>query len=584
MAHFDINPSINLNAVELKRIAFRNLARHKVKTILTVLGIMISVTLYIFMDGWITGASAESRRNIVNYEQGAAKLQTKQYFEKKDEFPMYESFDHGEFYAAALDKAGYDSAPRFVFSGTLYSATGSAPIMFNGVSPASERRLLRYTPYVESGRYIQEGAFELALGALAAEKLKVGIPQRLTRGELEQDILPIAPHQDQDFIRSLYEPVEKKKSGFMNPMTEEDIAAQEDRMILKKEIPPAELARYWDILDAAGRNDVRISTVIDIKAAPDAVSKTKFEVDLAPVLDASELALFHQAYEYDELTEAYYLASAVLSNQIQIAMVRVGYAGAIRHVNQLMSAKVVGLINSPDPMTNANIAYMPLDVLQDEAGLMLEGHVTELLIRQKNAPDAKLPGKNESAPRIQAALEAGLAEQGAALADNLAVFSWQDYLADYLGYENTENMSDRIIALLLFILAFMGIANTMLLAILERTKEIGMMRALGMTDGQLIFTYMMEAGFVGLIGSLLGIFAGCCINIPMVKYGLDISVMAEQMGGNIGYRVSSQMRSMWNLPVIIGSGVVATLLASLMAIFPTRRAVKMPVTESLRFE
>ncbi|MDR3170703.1 MAG: FtsX-like permease family protein [Treponema sp.] len=582
MANFDIN-----NAVELKRIAFRNLARHKVKTILTVLGIMISVTLYIFMDGWITGASAESRRNIVNYEQGAAKLQTKRYFEKKDELPMYENFDNWESYAAVLDKAGYDSAPRFVFSGTLYSMTGSAPIMFNGVDPASESRLLRYTPYLESGRYIRDGTFELALGAMVAEKLKVGIPQRLTWRELEQDILPLAPLQnDQDFIRSLYEPVEKKKSGFMNPMTEEAIAAQEDRLILKKEIPPAELARYWDLLDATGRNDVRLSTVIDIKAAPDAVSKTKFEVDLAPFLDASELALFNQAYEYDELTEAYYLASddPVLSNQILSAMVRVDYAGAIRHVNQLMSAVVVGVINSPDPMTNANIAYMPLDVLQDEAGLMLEGHVTELLIRQKNASDAELPGKNEGAPRIQAALESGLAEQGAALPEDLAVFFWLDYIADYLGYENTENMSSRIMALLLFILAFMGIANTMLLAILERTKEIGMMRAMGMTDGQLIVTYMVEAGFVGLIGSLLGIFAGCCINFPMVKYGMDFSAMAEQMGGNIGYRVTSQMRSMWNLPVIIGSGVVATLLASLMAIFPTRRAVKMPVTESLRFE
>jgi len=41
---------------------------------------------------------------------------------------------------------------------------------------------------------------------------------------------------------------------------------------------------------------------------------------------------------------------------------------------------------------------------------------------------------------------------------------------------------------------------------------------------------------------------------------------------------------MWNVPVIIGSGIVATLLSSFMAFFPTRRAVKKPITESLRFE
>jgi len=41
---------------------------------------------------------------------------------------------------------------------------------------------------------------------------------------------------------------------------------------------------------------------------------------------------------------------------------------------------------------------------------------------------------------------------------------------------------------------------------------------------------------------------------------------------------------MWNVPVIIGSGIVATLISSLMAYFPVRRALKMPITESLRFE
>jgi ABC-type antimicrobial peptide transport system permease subunit len=137
---------------------------------------------------------------------------------------------------------------------------------------------------------------------------------------------------------------------------------------------------------------------------------------------------------------------------------------------------------------------------------------------------------------------------------------------------------------ILFVLSFMGIANTMLLAILERTRETGMMRALGMTNGQLIGVYMMEAGIVGLFGSLAGILLGCLINIPMVKYGLDFSALTETMGGDIGYRVTGIFRSAWNIPVIAGSGVIATILAACMAFFPTRRALAMPVTESLRFE
>jgi ABC-type lipoprotein release transport system permease subunit len=247
---------------------------------------------------------------------------------------------------------------------------------------------------------------------------------------------------------------------------------------------------------------------------------------------------------------------------------------------------VVGVVNSPNPKTNNNTAWIPLDMLQDETGLMLGGRVTELLIRAKDADRARVPGKNERPGAIRAALLTGGAGPGgtAALRRDLDIFSWEDYARDYLGASGGDNVTSRIMTIILFILSFMGIANTMLLAILERTREIGMMRALGMTEGQLTAVYMMEAGMVGLFGSLAGIFLGCLITIPMVKYGVDFTAMTESVGGDIGYRVTGIFRSAWNPPVIVGSGIIATVLAACMAFFPARRALKMPVTESLRFE
>jgi ABC-type lipoprotein release transport system permease subunit len=240
------------------------------------------------------------------------------------------------------------------------------------------------------------------------------------------------------------------------------------------------------------------------------------------------------------------------------------------------------VINSPAPLPNGNTAYIPLDVLQDEAGMMLEGAVTELVIREKNAPDSRLPGKSESAAAISAALERGLA---ASMPAELAVHTWEEYMQDYLCYEAIENTMPQIIAGLLLFLSFLGISNTILLAILERTKETGMMRAMGMTDKQMILVYMLEAGFLGFIRSVLGIILGCAINYPMVKYGIDFSAMADVLDGNgIGFRTTSLFRSMWNVPVIIGSGIAATLISAFMAFFPVRRALKMPITESLRFE
>ncbi|GHT74434.1 ABC transporter permease [Spirochaetia bacterium] len=433
--------------IELKRIAFRNLARHRVKTILTCIAIMVSVAMYIFVDGWLVGMNIESKRNIVNYEMGAAKLQARAYIDQLDEKPMYENFDGWETYAAALDAAGYDSAARFVFSGTLYSETGSAPIEFNAIDPGADASLLRYAGWVEQGRFIKSGAFEIVLGAETAKKLHVGGPD--------------------------------------------------------------------------DNNDVRISTVIDIK---------------------------------DE-------------------------GGVVRHVYQIIDAVVVGTINSPNPKNNNNCAWLPLDVLQDDAGMMLAGRITELLIRAKNADDSAVPGPFESPQTITANIA-----QSVTLSPELGIFGWETYSVDYLAASAGDNWSTRIMVIILFILSFLGIANTMLLAILERTKEIGMMRAQGMTDRQLVFTYMLEAGMVGFFGSVLGVIIGCLINIPMVKYGIDYSQALEAMGGNMGYRVNGIFRSAWNIPVIIGTGIIAVLLSSVTAFFPTRRALEMPITESLRFE
>jgi putative ABC transport system permease protein len=111
-----------------------------------------------------------------------------------------------------------------------------------------------------------------------------------------------------------------------------------------------------------------------------------------------------------------------------------------------------------------------------------------------------------------------------------------------------------------------------------------MLRALGMTDTEVLLAYAIEAGCIGAIGSLVGTAIGCLVNMPMVAYGIDYSEMAKEAGGDIGYRIAALFRSAWNPPVIALTGVVATLVSAAAAIPPCLRALKMPVTESLRFE
>ncbi|GHV81778.1 hypothetical protein AGMMS49991_03360 [Spirochaetia bacterium] len=574
------------SVLELKRIAFRSLARHKVKTLLTCAGIMVSAAVFIMIRSWLGGMFLESRRSIINYEMGSAKLQTKLYFDKKDEMPAYENFPDWEMYADALDAAGYNTAPRYDFSGTLFSWSGSSPVVIHGVVPEREARMLAYPEYIEFGRFIKDGEFGVALGVNTADKLKLGVPTRPTTAELEDLVTTIASNNaEAEFVRSCYQRLQAvSELGESKEMAEDRVKG---RMALKRDLPPADLEKLWGLCGDAGRNDVRISTVIDYKMAPDTVRRDKWDVDLWPLLTQAEQTLVGAAYEYDDLLEAYMLVESdpAKLNATLAAMIRIDYSGAVRHVNQVIDAKVVGTINSPDVAINFNVGYMPLDVLQGDDGMALEGRVTELLIRDKKMGVADMTSKIETKDAINAALAAGLAKQGRSLNDELEVFTWEEYNADYLGYESLEYGATGIISGLLFFLALIGISNTMLLAILERTKEIGMMRALGMTNGQLVFVYMTEAFFLGLLGSILGVILGCAINYPMVKYGVSFGSMVEALDGQVaGLRSTSIYRSMWDIPLIIGTGIIATILSSLMAFLPTRRAVRMEITESLRFE
>jgi putative ABC transport system permease protein len=561
-------------------MSFRNLGRHRTKTVITTIAVAVSVSLYIIMDAWLLGMNVDSRRNIVIYEMGAVKIQSDAYFAGKDDLPMYESFGGWEDLSERLDKAGFRSAPRFVFSGTVHSRSGTAPVLFNAVDTEREKALLRYPDYVETGRFPAPGTREAAMGTLAAERLHVGIPRRPAKEVFEEELVAAARNaEEEEFIRGLYElyiEANVKKTRFEKAPSPSPAGG---RMILRNGASPEDLAKLWDILADSGRMDIRISTTIDIKALPERILKDTFTLDILPTLSPEDRAALESVYRKDAVLEDYILVSdqGPEAEKALAVLIAGDYDGAIRHVNQLIDAKVVGVINSPNPKNNANIAYVPLDGLQDGTGLMLGGRITELLVRSSSAKDAALPGASESPEAVTAAL-------GGSLPEGLSARSWEAYSEDYFAAAAGDQVSTRLMIFFLFILSFLGIANTMLMAILERTREIGMLRALGMTDAQLLLSYTIEAAMVGIIGSAAGVIIGCAVNIPMVNIGIDYSGLADALNGDYGYRIASYFRSAWNVPVIVGTFIVASALSGCTAILPTLRALAMPVTESLRFE
>ena len=234
---------------------------------------------------------------------------------------------------------------------------------------------------------------------------------------------------------------------------------------------------------------------------------------------------------------------------------------------QVLDVEVVGLVTAPNPIVNRYGVFLPLDTVQLQLGM--EGLVTQVSV-------GLLPGAD--APKRAAELQSALVTAG----HEVRVLPWQDLAKDYLALTAAKSKGSSLILFLVFIIAAVGVGNTLLLSFYERKTEIGMLRALGMPDRQLFWAFLIEAGGIGLIGSFFGLLLGGALVALLVLQGFDFTFMVRQM--DIGYPIAGVLYGAWTPATFVSAALLGVVLSVLVAIGPTRRALRLPITESLRAE
>jgi ABC-type lipoprotein release transport system permease subunit len=143
----------------------------------------------------------------------------------------------------------------------------------------------------------------------------------------------------------------------------------------------------------------------------------------------------------------------------------------------------------------------------------------------------------------------------------------------------TNFMSLIIVGIFLLALS-LGIINTMLMAVLERTQELGMLGTIGMSKRKIFSMIMLETIFLTLLGGIVGVILGTITIFPMLENGIDLTPFIQDNFEDWGF--SSIIYPALNIQMLVEIVVLVIVAAILSAIYPARKALKLKALDAIK--
>ena len=216
-----------------------------------------------------------------------------------------------------------------------------------------------------------------------------------------------------------------------------------------------------------------------------------------------------------------------------------------------IDVEISGLLNSPNPMINNGIVFVPLDIAQQALNI---GNGVSLFA-------LKTASGNED--KITKALMNSFKEKNL----DLKAYSWRESAASVIALSAAKKGGAATILSVVLLIGMIGIVNNVILSALERTGEIGMMKALGMREWEIVFVFMVEATGIGILGGLAGCLIGFAGISYMAKYGFDLSYMGGDMS-EFGIPILDKIYGTWNIPAFGFLFILSVMVALLSSIMP----------------
>jgi putative ABC transport system permease protein len=253
---------------------------------------------------------------------------------------------------------------------------------------------------------------------------------------------------------------------------------------------------------------------------------------------------------------------------LQLLLSRVGDDG--RSVERIVRLRVTGVLEESGGQDDYTL-YLALDDVLELNG-WLAGR----------RPNPGRDGYNQALVKV-AAPERVMAVEQEILGQGFFAYSPRTYLQSMNTFFLVIQAIFGGIGAIALIVAAFGIANTMMMAIYERTREIGLMKAVGATNRDVMSVFLAEAGGIGLLGGLGGVVLGAGLGalIDLIA-GTYLATQAVQSGASPSDVAFSVIHTPLWLPVF--ALLFSALVGVISGVYPAVRAASLSPVDALKYE
>jgi putative ABC transport system permease protein len=223
-----------------------------------------------------------------------------------------------------------------------------------------------------------------------------------------------------------------------------------------------------------------------------------------------------------------------------------------------VDVEIVGIVNSGISELDARYLRITLPAAQR---LLQSDRVTNLVVGLDSTSNTDL-AYTELIPRLN-----GLSQQ-------MTLKKWIDLATYYKQVNTLFNGIFLFMGIIVFFMVLMSSVNTLLMAMLERTREIGTMLAMGTPRTWIVALFMLEATLLGGMGAVVGVVGGNLLGVILNSAGLH-------MPPPPGYSVAIAFKVLHVPAIMVGASILVIFSLALSSIIPAIRASRLQIAEAL---